>query len=440
MSPNELDARTARAAIAAGELTSEALVRACLARIEQLEPRVQAWTHLYPALALEQARGLDRRQAEGAPLGPLHGLPVGVKDVFDTADLPTENGTVLHAGRRPAEDATAVALLRRAGAVIMGKTVTTELAVYSPGKTTNPHDARRTPGGSSSGSAAAVAAQMVPLAIGTQTNGSVIRPASYCGVVGYKPSFGLVSRHGVLCQSPTLDHVGVFARTVGDAALIAEAMVAHDAKDADMCAHPRLGIRPEATGAPAPAPRIAFVKSPVWSNTAESTRAAFDALVRDLDGRVREVDLPPTFDSAHGWHKTIMEADLAHHYGVIYATGSDRLSPTLREMIERGRTTLAMDYSAAQHGAARLRRELDEVFSDFDVILTPATAAEAPIGLAFTGSPMFCTIWTLCGAPAVSLPILSGADGMPLGAQLVGRRGDDARLLEAARWLAARTR
>ena len=281
---------------------------------------------------------------------------------------------------------------------------------------------------------------MVPLASGTQTNGLVIRPASYCGVVGYKPSFGLVSRHGVLCQSPTLDHVGVFARTVGDAALIAEVLVADDAKDAGMCAHPRLGVRPEASAAAAPTPRIAFVKSPVWPNTAGPTRAAFDALVRDLGGCVREVELPPIFDSAHGWHKTIMEADLAHHYGAIYATGRDRLSPTLREMIERGRTTLAMDYSAAQHGAARLRRELDAVFGDFDVILTPATAAEAPMGLAFTGSPMFCTIWTLCGAPAVSLPILSGADGMPLGAQLVGRHGDDARLLEAARWLAARTR
>ena len=206
----------AAAAIRAGELTSEELVKSCLQRIEALEPTVGAWTQLDPELAMARAREADSLRRSGAALGPLHGVPVGVKDVFDTMDMPTECGTILHAGRTPARDATAVALLRQAGAVIIGKTVTTELAVYAPGKTRNPHDPNRTPGGSSSGSAAAVAARMVPLALGTQTNGSVIRPASYCGVCGYKPSFGLISRHRVLAQSRLLDHVGW--HVVGDGA------------------------------------------------------------------------------------------------------------------------------------------------------------------------------------------------------------------------------
>jgi len=436
MKLNELDAVAARAAIAAGQVSSEALVRACLDQIARVEARVQAWTTLDPEYALKQAREADRRQASGKPLGLLHGIPVGVKDIFDTADFPTENGTVLHAGRRPTEDATAVARLRQAGAVIMGKTVTTELAVYSPGKTTNPHDERRTPGGSSSGSAAAVAAQMVPLAIGTQTNGSVIRPASYCGVFGYKPSHGLISRHGVLRQSPSLDHAGVFARTVEDLALIAQALIGHDGKDADVPAGARLDLDPGWATATLPRPRFAFVRTPVWEHTTAATREALASLVDRLGDAVSEVPLPSIFDSAHGWHKTIMESDLANNYGAIYAAGKDRLSRTLREMIERGQTCKAMDYSAAQDGAVRLRQALDALFGGFDAILTPATSSEAPMGLAFTGSPMFCTIWTLCGAPAISLPILRGLEGMPLGAQLVGRKGGDAALLKTAHWLA----
>jgi Asp-tRNA(Asn)/Glu-tRNA(Gln) amidotransferase A subunit family amidase len=429
-----MTATAAAAAIRAGTLTSEALVRGCIERIAETEPRVQAWTFFDPQLALQQAREADRRQAAGEFLGPLHGVPVGVKDIFDTADMPTENGTVLHAGRQPARDATAVALLRQAGAVILGKTVTAELAVYSPGKTTNPHDPARTPGGSSSGSAAAVAAGMVPLAIGTQTNGSVIRPASYCGVVGFKPSHGAISRHGVLKQSPALDQVGVFARTVEDAALVSRVLFGHDPADPDTRPQEVLPETPAWEGA---APRIAFVKSPVWDQASETTKRAFSALARQWGDFVQEVELPAAFGSAAGWHRTIMLSDMANHYEPEYAN-KERLSAALVDMIEQGQRCTGVQYSKARDGMALLDRLLADLFTGFDAILTPATQGAAPVGLASTGSPMFCTIWSLCGVPAITLPILAGEEGMPLGAQLVAARGRDAHLLRVADWLARR--
>lgn len=433
-----MDAVSARAAIDAGEISSEALVRDCLQQIEATEDRIKAWIWLDPEHALAQARAADLKQKQREPLGPLHGLPVGVKDIFDTADMPTENGTVLHAGRRPAEDATAVARLREAGAVILGKTVTTELAVYAPGRTTYPHDARHSPGGSSSGSAAAVAARMVPLALGTQTNGSLIRPASYCGVFGYKPSHGLISRYGVLKQSPSLDHVGAFARTVEHVALIAGTLAGHDGRDRDVPKDARLDLGGDWSAELCTPPSIAFVRTPVWDNATEVARAAFARLCERWSDFVREVPLPALFDSAHVMHRTIMEADLANSYGDLYASGKDRLSSTLREMIERGQTYRAMDYSRALDGIVALNRGLEPLFAEYDAIVTPATVGAAPVGLEFTGSPMFCTIWTLMGAPAISLPVLQGEDGMPMGVQLVARKGDDAQLLRIARWLVNR--
>lgn len=431
-----LCARGALEAIGRGELSAVQLVQACLERIHALEPRVEAWAFLDPERALAQARDRDRMLAEQTLLGPLHGLPVGIKDIFDTADMPTEYGTVLHAGRRPAEDATVVTLLRAAGAIILGKTVTTELAVYGPGKTKNPHNPGHTPGGSSSGSAAAVAAEMVPLALGSQTNGSVIRPAAYCGVVGYKPTFGLISRTGALRQSRPLDHVGVFARTVEDAALLAHVLMVLDDRDPDM----RLQTQPrflEAAGAEPPSPpRLAFVKSPFWEQADAGARAIF----ADFAGTLRnaeELELPPSFAEAATIHRTIMEADLAHSFAVEYARGKEMLTPTLRTMIERGQRTPAADYRRAVEQVPGLVQALEGIFARYDAILTPATTGEAPAGLASTGNPIFCTIWTLCGVPAVTLPLLRGPAGLPLGVQLVGRRYDDARLLRTARWLTA---
>ncbi len=425
---------TARA-IREGAVDSEEVVQACLDRITELEDTVLAWAHVDAGHALTQARAADDARRVGAALGSLHGVPVGVKDIFDTKDMPTEDGTVLHAGRRPLADATAVALLRQAGAVILGKTVTTELAVYAPGKTRNPHNLDHTPGGSSSGSAAAVAAHMVPLAIGTQTNGSVIRPASYCGVYGFKPSHGAISRHRVLQQSRVLDTVGVFARTVEDVAMVAEPLMRFDENDPDTRPQAAPRLVETAAAAPPVAPQLAFVRTPVWEDADDDMQAAIMELVEVLGADIEEATLPAVFDDAVAWHRTIMEADLARSFEREYATGKERLSEILREMIERGQTYSAVAYNNAVGQIGALNAILDAMFKKYDAILTPATTGEAPAGLDSTGSPIFCTLWTLCGVPAVTLPLFRGPNGMPMGAQLVGPKGDDARLLRTARWL-----
>jgi len=434
--PATLSASEAATAIRAGRLTSVDLVQQCIDRIVKLEDKVRAWSFFDPAYALEQARDADRRRDAKAPLGALHGIPVGIKDIFDTRDMPTENGTVLHAGRRPTEDATAVALLRAAGAVIMGKTVTTELAVYSPGKTRNPHDPDHTPGGSSSGSAAAVAGEMVPLAIGSQTNGSIIRPAAYCGVFGYKPTRGLISLYGALAQSAPLDSIGMFARTIEDLALIADQLTVFDGRDPNQLPYARAALSDILVQKPPTPPRIAFVKTPVWPKAAAETQEAFSQFTQTLGSHVTEVALPDSFDKAIDCHSVIMLSDLAKSFAREYERGRDQLSPTLRNMIEDGQKRLAVDYNLALEQARRFYQSLQQIFADYDAILTPATTGTAPRGLEATGSPIFCTLWTLTGVPAISLPLLKGASGLPLGVQLVGARGDDARLLRTARWLA----
>ncbi|MBF0334173.1 MAG: amidase [Alphaproteobacteria bacterium] len=436
--PASLTATAAARAIAGGQLGSEELVRACLDRVAALDGDLRAWAWIEPEQAIAQARDADLARRSGQPLGPLHGVPVGVKDVFDTADMPTEWGTPLHEGRRPQRDATAVALLRRAGAVILGKTACTEFSVYTPGPTRNPHDSRRTPGGSSSGSAAAVAAFMAPLALATQTNGSVIRPASYCGVVGYKPSFGLISRNGVLRQSRSLDQVGVMARTVEDAALLAEALMVYDPHDPDMVPRWRPDLVRVGTREPPLAPRFAFIRTPAWEWAAEGTADIFAQLVADLGAQAQEVALPPAFDTAIPRHRVLMETDLARSYARDYERGADRMSRELAGMIERGREHRAVDYVDAAEGVPALYAQLEEVLEWYDAIITPAAPGEAPLGLESTGSPAFSTLWTLLGLPSITVPILKGPAGMPVGVQVVAGRGDDARLLRAARWLMRR--
>jgi Asp-tRNA(Asn)/Glu-tRNA(Gln) amidotransferase A subunit family amidase len=435
-----MTATQALADIRAGKLTAEQYLTACLERIREVDQEIQAWAFLDPHHALEQARAADARRRLGRPLGPLHGLPVGVKDIVDTADMPTENGTVLHAGRRPTRDATIVNLLRQAGAVIVGKTVTTELAVYHPGKTRNPHDPEHTPGGSSSGSAAAVAAGMVPVAIGTQTNGSVIRPAAFCGVYGYKPSHGLISRHGILAQSRPLDTVGVMAANLEDLALLAEPLMAYDPADPAMRPRARPDLARVLAEDPPVPPKLVFVRSPAWEHAEEDTRAGFAELIGALGERVDELALPAVFDDSIEQHRRIMEADLAKSFAAEHERGAEQLSARLREMIARGRQVLAVDYNLAVEGVARLNAALAEIFLHYDAIVTPAAPGAAPRGLEATGSPIFCTIWTLCGTPAVTLPLLSAANGLPIGVQLVGQQGDDARLLRTARSLVAAAR
>ena len=435
----KLPAAAAAEAIREGYITSEALVESCLERIDAREDEVRAWTYLDRDYALEQAREADRVRKSGQPIGPLQGVPVGVKDIFDTVDMPTEDGTVLHAGRRPIDDAFAVSQLRKAGAVILGKTVTTELAVFHPGKTRNPHDPAHTPGGSSSGSAAAVADSMVPLALGTQTNGSTIRPASFCGVVGYKPTFGLIPRAGVLEQSPPLDQVGVFARSVEDAALLAETLVGQHPDDPYTRFRATPPLLATARQDPPVEPKLAFVRSPVWDQAEAETQEAFAELVDFLgDAHVEEYNLGEGVDDVIEWHRCIMEADLAYSFARDYDRAADQLSDVLRGMIERGREVTAIDYNRAVRRVERINRRLHELFIEFDAVLTPATPGPAPAGLDTTGSPVFCTLWTYLGTPAISLPLLQGSNGLPLGVQLVGERHDDARLLRNARWLAGR--
>lgn len=434
--PVNLTAREAAWRIAEGALTAAELTAACLKRIDSEEERVRAWAFLEPEKAMAEAEERDRRRQRGLPLGPLHGVPVGVKDIIDVKGMPTTNGSPIDAGSMPWEDAALVRRLRAAGAVILGKTVTTEFAYYHPGKTRNPHDEGRTPGGSSSGSAAAVAAQMVPLAVGSQTNGSVIRPAAFCGTVGFKPSFGAIPRTGVLTLSPALDQMGVFARTIEDAAL-AEALMGPDGRDRDAAESPG-PLSATALAEPPVTPAFAFVRTPVWERAEETTKAAFAELVGALGTQAEEAELPEVFDRAHGWHGAVMAAEMARHLGHYVERAPEQCSEQIREIVERGRALPAPDYLAARDMGAVLRDTLGPVFDRFDAILTPAAPGEAPEGLEATGDPAFCTLWTYLGLPALSLPLMTGPAGMPLGVQLVGAPGQDARLLRTARWLVAR--
>ena len=408
-SPAAWSASAAAAAIRTGEVSSEDVVAACLERIAARDDEVHAWTHVDPGGALAEARRRDATPASG----PLHGVPVGIKDLIDTADAPTAYGSPIHAGHHPVRDATCVARLRDAGAVILGKTVTTEFALFHPGPTANPHDAGRTPGGSSSGSAAAVADHMVPVALGTQTAGSIVRPASFCGIYGYKPTFGAVPTDGVKAIGPSLDTIGPLARAVDDLAVTAAVL--------------------RGTPGPAPssrAPSIAFARTWEWDRADTTTRAAIHGLVARLD--LPEVTLPEPFADLVDVQTTIMEAEAAVALTPEHRAHPDQLSAELRELLGRG-TALGDDVvRRARDHAARCRNLLPSVFSDHDVLLVPSAVGEAPEGLAATGDPVFCRIWTLLGTPAVAIPGLRGPHGMPLGVQVVADLDDDAAALAAA--------
>ncbi len=431
---NEMGAREVAARIAARELSAVELVQACLDRIAAREPDVRAWQHLDPEHALAQARDADAALAAGRGGGPLHGVPVGIKDIIDTADMPTEHGSPMFRGRRSNRDAACVAALRDAGAIILGKTVTTELANTFPGKTRNPHDLGHTPGGSSSGSAAAVADFHVPLALGTQTGGSVIRPASFCGIHALKPTLGLISRSGVLLQSHSLDTVGVYGRSVEDLGLITDSLSARD--PSDPVSYPRsrasllalLGEEPPAT------PRFAFVRTPAWEHATPAARSALEDLAAGLGELCAEEDLPAPFDRIIELHATVMGCEDLHYYGAFLERTPELVSAPLRARLESARDIPASAYLDALDARETINASLEALLGRVDAVICPASAGPAPEGFESTGSPIFNGLWTYLGVPCVSLPRLV-VDGLPMGVQLVGRRGDEGRLLRTARWL-----
>ena len=418
--PNRLSASDAARQIAAGKLTSEALVRSCLGQIAQREDTVKAWAFLDADLALAEAR---RRDAE-PPRGPLHGIPIGIKDIIDTSDMPTEQGSPIYAGYRPAGDAACVALLREAGAVILGKTVTTEFAAMTPGKTCNPHDPARSPGGSSSGSAAAVADFMVPAALGSQTIGSTIRPAAYCGVVGFKGSFASFSLAGMKPQAPSMDALGLMARSVADI---------------ERLRGPLLGVSSVDQSEANVPPRIGICRSPHWSKAAPETVGAMEAAIETLGARgaaFAEIELQPAFADLLEAQWTILMFECSRGLRYELNNHSDRLSEPLRNLLEQGRNSSYRDYLAACELGVRCRALIAPEFERVDVLLTPSAAGPAPL----FGVPtdlLFQRLWTILHLPCITLPAYASDAGLPVGVQLVAGLGRDAQLLAIARWAEA---
>ena len=418
-----------------GEFTCEELVTNYIDHINKYEKNVEAWEFFDETLILKQAKKLDQDHQSGKVHGDLHGVPVGIKDIFDTENMPTSDGTEIHKENPSWNDCTVVSKLKQAGAIIMGKTVTTELAYYSPGKTKNPHDPTRTPGGSSSGSAASVASHMVPLAIGSQTNGSVIRPASYCGVVGYKPTKGLISRHLVLQISRALDQIGVFSNTLEDAALISEQLFGYDKQDPDTSLSAKPKLLDATKQKPPLEPIFAYIKLPFMDELDEDAKKGFEEIKDELKGKIDEIELPEGFVDIPEWHKVIMESDMARSFSAEYTKSKHKLSNNIIEAIERGMKYTAVEYNNALSKIDAANIYFKQFFYDYDAILTPSASGEAPKGLKSTGNPIFCTIWTFCGMPCISLPLLQGNNGLPIGVQLVSSLFDDERLFRNASWL-----
>lgn len=430
---HNLSAVQAAEAIRAGRLSSEALVQACLDRIG--DDPIRAWAFLDADIALAQAREMDRIRKAGRATGLLHGVPVGLKDIIDTRFMPTERGSSIFAGRKPDADAAIVDRLREAGAVIMGKTKTTELAFVHPTDTANPHDPARSPGGSSSGSAAAVAAHHVPLAIGSQTGGSVIRPASYCGIYGFKPSRGVISRRGVLQTSASLDHLGTFARTLEDAALLADAIGHFDPGDPASFARPRPAMLQGARAEVPVEPDFAWFEFPFHDRLTGDAREGLDAVIEALGARVERLPVSATLTGLVDVHITIHEYEFCQHLAQVIDAHWDQLSDSLQPIVTRGRAITKTQYEDALAVKASADEFFAKHFNDFDAILAPSATGEAPLLAEGTGDPVFCRIASLAGLPSLSLPLLVGATGLPVGVQLIGALEEDDRLLRTAAWV-----
>jgi Asp-tRNA(Asn)/Glu-tRNA(Gln) amidotransferase A subunit family amidase len=406
-------------AVRQGQLRSVDLVEACLERIARREAQVHAWAWLDPAAALASARQRDQQP----PAGPLHGVPIAVKDIMDTVDMPTGYGSPIYRGHHPAWDASCVALARRAGAVILGKTVSTEFAYFAPGPTANPRNLLHTPGGSSSGSAAAVADRMVPAGFGTQTAASVTRPASYCGVVGYKASLGGFNLAGIKAFAPSFDSLGTLTRDVHDAQWLRWALLG-EAGSSDS--------RMQFT-----APRIGICRTPWWASADPDCQHAIESAAQALaaaGAQVAYLELPAHFDQLAGHHKTLMAYEAAHSLAFEFDNHNAALSLQLRQLIQDGMAVSREQYLATQRIAASARKQFVHWMDGWDALLAPSATGAAPLGLHATGDPLFSRIWTLLGLPSVTLPGASAANGLPIGVQLICEIGEDELLLATARW------
>ena len=418
-----------------GKFTSEKLVMECLDRIDATEPDIGAWAHLDRENALGQARNLDEIRKRGQPVGDLHGIPVGVKDIFDTCEFPTQRGTPIYSGRQPDADAAVVEKLREAGAVIPGKTVTTEFAWMYPADTRNPHNPAYTPGGSSSGSAAAVAAGHVPLAIGSQTGGSTIRPASYCGIYGFKPSRGIISRRGVFQTSATLDQVGLFGQNLGDVALLADVLGGYDASDNMSYLVPRPRVLDGFLSEVPVEPNFAWIELPYADQFSEATHAGCEELVQELGAQIDRIPAPQSFSVLIECHKIIYDYEIYRCLKGERENHWDQLSDTAKTALESARERTPSQYQEALEILEAANTWFRQFFNDYDAILTPSATGEAVTLSEGTGNPICSTIWTLCGLPCLSLPLLAGEDDLPIGIQLVAGLNEDDRLFRTSRWL-----
>jgi len=417
---NQWTATEIARAVNDGKVTCETIARACLEHIAAREPQVQAWHFLDPELVIAQAKALDR----AGKRGPLQGVPFGIKDIIDSFDMPTEYGSPIYVGHRPRSDAACVALGRRAGGILMGKTVTTEFANVFPGKTRNPFDPTRTPGGSSSGSAAAVGDCMVPLAIGTQTTGSTIRPASFCGSFGYRPTHGDLRTVGVKEAAGSLDTLGLIARSIDDIALYRDVL---------------LGATPEPIADLPRAPRIGFCRTHLWSTLEPSTQALLEQAARKLEragATLVDVELPKDFEEVETVHRAVSSFEFARNFTFEIDHHWEKISEKLRNgRLKHGLACTFEQYLAARNAAERLRALLPQSFGDCDILFTAAATGEAPVGLESTGNAAPCAIWTTTHVPQATLPVFTGPNGLPVGAQVVARRNEDRKLFSAARWV-----
>lgn len=436
-SSENIEANTVRQCvehIAAGTLTSEELVQHSFDLIDKTESEIGAWASLDKQRVLAHAIMLDDVRRRGQPLGALHGIPIGLKDIYDTADFPTAYGSAIYTERRPETDCRVVEKLKEAGALIMGKTVTTEFAFMHPSATRNPHNTQYSPGGSSSGSAASVAAGHVPLSIGSQTNGSVIRPASFCGVYGFKPSAGIISRQGVLETSNTLDQVGVFGRDVADIALLVDTLAGFDREDSASYLAPKPSMLDGYLSEVPVPPTIAWIDMPYADRYTADAAEGFEELITALGGTVERLQAPQSFDALLPCHKIIHEYELVRALDEPITNHWDSISDTIKPTLLAAKQHTDELYQEALEIRLASIEWFGEFFNDYDAILTPSALSEAPL-MGSTGDPVCCTVWTLCGLPCISLPLLEGANGLPIGVQLVGARRQDDRLFRTTRYV-----